>query len=58
MLRRTDVTSYCMQFEKWGHGLLRKAFWSEGELAESVGEGERRVSVLEHGGEHCSASSK
>ena len=27
----TDLTSFCMQFEKIGCGLLRKAFWSEGE---------------------------
>ena len=26
----TDVTSFCMQFEKWGRGLLQKAFPSEG----------------------------
>ena len=29
--RRTDVTSFCMQFENRGHGLLKEAFWSEGE---------------------------
>ena len=28
--RRTEVTSFCMQFEKIGHGLLLEAFWSEG----------------------------
>ena len=27
----TDVTSLCMQFEKIGHGLLRKLFRGEGE---------------------------
>ena len=27
----TDVTSFCKQFEKRGRGLLREAFWSEGE---------------------------
>ena len=27
----TDVTSFCMQFQKRGSGLLREAFWSEGE---------------------------
>ena len=29
----TDVTSFCMQFEKSRHGLLREAFRSEGEWA-------------------------
>ena len=29
--RRTDVISFCMQFEKMGCGLLREAFRSEGE---------------------------
>ena len=29
--QRTDVTSFCMQFEKIGRGLLRQAFQSEGE---------------------------
>ena len=34
--RRTDVISFCMQFEKGGRGLLREAFRNEGE---SVGSG-------------------
>ena len=28
----TNVTSFCMQFEKIGRGLLREAFQSEGEF--------------------------
>ena len=28
--RHTDVTSFCMQFEKIGLGLLQEAFWSKG----------------------------
>ena len=27
--QRAHVTSFCMQLEKWGHGLLREAFHSE-----------------------------
>ena len=33
LLRRTDVTSFLMQFERSQHGLLREAFHSEGEGA-------------------------
>ena len=29
--KRTDVTSFCIQLEKWGRGLLREAFRSVGE---------------------------
>ena len=32
-LGRTDVTSFCMHFEKIGHGLLREGKRSEGEWA-------------------------
>ena len=32
-MTRTNVTSFCMQFEKWGRGLLREAFRSKGEWA-------------------------
>ena len=30
-----NVMSFCMQFEKVGHGLLREAFWREGECVVS-----------------------
>ena len=32
-LRHTDVTSFCMQFEKRRRGLLREAFVGNGEWA-------------------------
>ena len=46
----TDVTSFHMQFEKEGHGLLREAFQGEGECLvsqkrgklEGIGPGKRR----------------
>ena len=47
-LGHTCVTSFCMQFEKVGHGLLREAKRREGEwavLVEAKGD-EKRVSVL------------
>ena len=31
-LRCNDMTSFCMQFEKRGHGLLQEAFRNEGEF--------------------------
>ena len=40
--RRTEVTSFCMQFEKIGHGLLWEAFWSEGVALKAEREGEIR----------------
>ena len=47
--KHTDVTSFCMQFEKIGHGLLRKAFRREKEcvLAERE-EGNKKGLVLEN----------
>ena len=47
-LGKTVVTSFCMQFEKVGRGLLREAKRREGEwavLVEVKGD-EKRVSVL------------
>ena len=46
----TDVTSFCMQFEKIGRGLLRQAFRSEGECFFSrkrVGEYNKEVYLLD-----------
>ena len=50
--RRIDMTPFCMQFEKWGRGLLQEAFWGERESVvdqkrgggeeESIGPGTRR----------------
>ena len=38
-LRRTDVTSFCMQFEKRRRGLLREASFREGEWASCLKRG-------------------
>ena len=40
--RRTTMTSFCMQFEKWGCGLLQEAFRSEGECFVSWQRGGKR----------------
>ena len=37
----TDVKSLCMQFEKVGRGLLREAFWREGECVVSRKRGKK-----------------
>ena len=49
------MTSFRMQFEKEGHGLLREAFWSEGECLVSQkrgGGGNKKGLDLENEGEH------
>ena len=47
----TDVTLFCMKFEKIGCGLLREAFWGEGGalLAEREGENKKGL-VLKNAG--------
>ena len=37
-----DVTSFCVEFEKVGHGLLRDDFRREGEFVVSRNRGEKR----------------
>ena len=57
--RRTDVTTFSMQFEKIERGLLGEAFRKRriALIAEREG-GNKKVSVLESTGEHRSTSSK
>ena len=45
-----DGTSFCMQFEKIGCGLLREAFRSEGDYFVNLEGGGMKVSVLENAG--------
>ena len=58
-LGQTVVTSFCVQFEKVGRGLLQEGERREGEWAVLAKERgvEKRVSVLKNWGEHSSTVS-